>query len=164
KGTGSMLVTGPEVVKAALGQEISFEELGGAEVHARKSGVAHFITSNEQECFSLLRDLLSYLPQNNSELPPTLKTKDLPERVEKSLREIIPEDANKAYDVREIVKKVVDDGRLLEVHAHWAENVFVGFARMDGESVGVVANQPVYRWGSLGGAASVKAGRVSGFY
>ena len=163
KGTGSMFVTGPEVVKAALGQDISFEELGGAEVHARKSGVAHFITSNEQECFSLLRDLLSYLPQNNSELPPTLKNKDPSERVEKGLREIIPEDANKAYDVREIVKKVVDDARLLEVHANWAENVFVGFARMDGESVGVVANQPLFLSGALDGTASVKAARFVRF-
>src|SRR5256712_8387954 len=149
KGTGSMFVTGPEVVKAALGQDISFEELGGAEVHARKSGVAHFITSNEQECFSLLRDLLSYLPQNNSELAPTLKTKDPPGRVEKSLREIIPDDANKAYDVREILKKVVDDARLLEVHANWAENVFVGFARMDGQTAGAVGKQTPFPSGAL---------------
>src|SRR5207237_7821098 len=120
------------------------EGRGAATDNARKSGVAHFITSTEQECLSRLSDQWSYPPQNNSELPPTLKTKDLPERVEKSLREIIPEDANKAYDVREVVKKVVDDARLLEVHANWAEKVFVGFARMDGESVGVVAIQPLF--------------------
>ncbi len=163
KGIGSMFVTGPEVVKAALGQEITIEELGGAEVHATRSGVAHFITSNEQECFSLLRDLLSYLPQNNSELPPTVKTEDPPDRTEESLRDLIPEDATKPYDVREIVKKVVDDGRFLEVHAHWAENVFVGFARMGGESVGVVANQPLHLSGALDGLSSVKAGRFVRF-
>jgi len=163
KGTGSMFVTGPEVVKAALGQSVGFEELGGAEVHARKSGVAHFITSNEQECFSLIRDLLTYLPQSNSEMPPVVKTADPPDRTEKSLRDVIPGDPNKAYDVREVIRRVVDDARFLEVHANWAENVFIGFARIDGGSVGVVANQPLYLSGALDGLSSVKAARFVRF-
>jgi len=163
KGIGSMFVTGPEVVKAALGQTVSFEELGGTEVHARKSGVAHFVVANEHECFSLIRDLLTYLPQNNSELPPRVKTDDPADRTEKGLREMIPDDPNKAYDVKELLRRIVDDGRLLEVHSNWAENVFVGFARMDGESVGVVANQPLYLSGALDSLSSVKAARFVRF-
>jgi acetyl-CoA carboxylase carboxyltransferase component len=163
KGSSSMFVTGPEVVKAALGQKVGFEELGGADVHAKKSGVAHFIVGTEAECFTLIRELLSYLPQNNSELAPRLPSKDPPSRAETSLRRVIPSDPNRTYDVREIVSRVVDKGRFLEVHANWARNIFVGFGRLDGESIGVVANQPLVLSGALDGESSVKAARFVRF-
>ena len=163
KTTSSMFVTGPDVVKAALGQSVSFEELGGAEAHARKSGVAHFVVSNELECFSLIRELLSYLPQNNSELPPRVKTAETADRADADLRTIIPDDPNKPYDVREIIQRIADRRHFLEVHARWAENVVVGFARLDGESVGVVANQPLHLSGALDGSSSVKAARFVRF-
>ncbi len=163
KGASSMFVTGPDIVKAALGQIVGFEELGGAEVHARRSGVAHFVVSNELQCFSLIRELLSYLPQSNSELPPRVKTDDPPGRLDSGLRSIIPHDPNKPYDVREIIQSIVDRRRFLEVHATWAENIVVGFARVDGESIGVVANQPLHLSGALDGASSVKAARFVRF-
>jgi acetyl-CoA carboxylase carboxyltransferase component len=163
KGISSMFVTGPDVVKAALGQSVSFEELGGAEVHARRSGVAHFVVSNELECFALIRELLSYLPQNNSESPPRVKTNDPPDRSDSRLRSMLPSDPNKPYDVRVVLKSIVDRRRFLEVHANWAENVVVGFSRLDGESVGIVANQPLHLSGALDGFGSVKAARFVRF-
>lgn len=159
KGVSKMFVTGPDVVKAALGLDVSYDELGGADVHASKTGVAHFVTENEQACFTLIRELLSYLPQNNSEFPPQTKSKDPPERRDESLSEIIPEDPNKPYDARKIIRSVLDNSRYLEVHPDWAANVTVGFGRLDGASVGVVANQPMHLSGALDSQACMKAAR-----
>lgn len=163
KGISSMFVTGPEVVKAALGQTVTFDDLGGADTHARKSGVAHFEVADELECYSLIRDLLSYLPQNNSELPPRVAMGDSANRSDPSLRALVPEDPNRPYEVRDLVRRIADKRRFLEVHAGWAENVVVGFARLDGESVGVVANQPLHLSGAMDVASSVKAARFVRF-
>ena len=158
-----MFVTGPDVVKEALGQEVSFEELGGAAVHAEKSGVAHFVTENEQDGFTLIRRLLSFLPENNSEPPPHVKTGDSPERTDERLRSIIPTDSKKPYDMKEVISSVVDSGDYLEVHAGFAPTVTVGFARLDGDTVGVVANQPMVLSGVLDSNSSSKAARFIRF-
>ncbi|MBI3022118.1 MAG: acyl-CoA carboxylase subunit beta [Thaumarchaeota archaeon] len=163
KGIGNMFVTGPDVVKAALAEEVTFEDLGGAMVHATESGVAHFMTENEQDCLSLIRRLLAYLPSNNSELPPFVRTEEAPDRRDEDLREIIPDDLYKAYDMREIIRKVADNGEYLEVHAGWAQNITVGFGRIAGESVGLVANQPLHLSGSLDVDSSNKASRFIRF-
>jgi acetyl-CoA carboxylase carboxyltransferase component len=161
--TSHMFVTGPDVVKEALGQEVSFEELGGAAVHAEKSGVAHFVTENEQDCFTLIRRLLSYLPENNSESPPKVRTNDPVDRRDENLRDIVPTDPRKPYDMKEVVKRIMDKGEYLEVHAGFAPTVTVGFARLDGESVGIVGNQPLVLSGVLDTNSSVKAARFVRF-
>lgn len=163
KGLSNMFVTGPDVVKAVLAEEVTFEDLGGATMHATESGVAHFITESEQDCFTLIRRLLSFLPQNNSELPPRVGRKDPSRADEVTLRALMPDDPNKVYDMREIVRRFVDGGEYLEVHAGWAQNITVGFARLDGESVGVVANQPLHLSGSLDVNSSNKASRFVRF-
>ncbi|MDV3293821.1 MAG: acyl-CoA carboxylase subunit beta [Nitrososphaerales archaeon] len=163
RGIGHMFVTGPEVVKAALGETVTLDQLGGAEVHATKSGVAHFLEESEQECFQLIRRLLSYLPQNNTESPPTADTGDPADREDKELDSLAPEDPYKAYDMREIIRRVVDGGEYLEVHSGWAQNVTVGFARLAGDPVGIVANQPMVLSGSLDVDSSDKAARFVRF-
>jgi acetyl-CoA carboxylase carboxyltransferase component len=163
KDISNMFVTGPDVVRAALGQEVTFEELGGADVHAAKSGVADFVTENEQDCFTLVRRLLSYLPENNSETPPRIKTNDPPERKEESLRSVIPVDPRKPYDMKDVLKAVLDKGEYLEVHANFAPTVTVGFGRLDGDSVGIVGNQPLVLGGVLDSQSSVKAARFVRF-
>ncbi len=163
KGTGHMFVTGPDVVKAALGETVTFDQLGGAEIHATKSGVAHFLEDSEQDSFQLIRKLLSYLPQNNSEPPPRVETGDPTDREDRELDGLAPEDPYKAYDMREIIRRVVDGGEYLEVHSGWAQNVTVGFARLGGDSVGVVANQPMVLSGSLDVDSSDKAARFVRF-
>ena len=163
KGISHMFVTGPDVVKEALGLDVSFEDLGGAAVHAAKSGVAHFVTENEQDAFTLIRRLLSFLPENNSEPPPRVKTGDSPERRDDSLREVIPKDPKKPYDMKTVIRSVVDGGDFLEVHAGFARTVTVGFGRLDGESVGIVANQPMVLSGVLDSASSSKAARFIRF-
>ncbi|MEM0117085.1 MAG: acyl-CoA carboxylase subunit beta [Conexivisphaerales archaeon] len=163
KGISNMFITGPDVVKAALGQQVTFEELGGAEVSAKKSGVAHFVVDDELQCFSLIRKLLSFLPQNNGEEPPVMDLNDPSDRVDLSLRQIVPDSPNEPYDMLKIITKVVDSGDLLQVHKDWAPNIIVGFARLAGRSVGIVANQPLHLSGALDIDSSVKAARFVRF-
>src|ERR687887_528300 len=160
---GQMFVTGPEVVKEVLSQEVSFEELGGARAHATKSGVAHFIAKNEYECFDKIKKLISFLPQNNTEEPAIVETNDDSNRIDTSLVNILPENPYQQYDMKEIIKSVVDNGDFLEIHELFAENIVVGFARMGGRSVGIVANQPMYLAGALDINSSSKAARFIRF-
>ncbi|MCR5570715.1 MAG: acyl-CoA carboxylase subunit beta [Bacteroidales bacterium] len=155
KNTSYMYLTGPAVVKQVTGEEVSHEELGGASVHATKSGVAHFAAETEEEGIARIKELLSYLPQNNLETAPEVPTTDPVSRCDDSLNEIIPDNANKSYDMYGVIRSIVDDGKFLEVHADYAKNLIVGFARMNGQSVGVVANQP----GVLAGVLDVNASR-----
>ncbi|MDV3277043.1 MAG: acyl-CoA carboxylase subunit beta [Nitrososphaerales archaeon] len=159
EGISQMFVTGPDVVKAALGQNVTFEDLGRADIHAAKSGVADFVTRNEQDCFTLIRRLLSYLPENNSVAPPHVNTNDPIERRAESLREIVPIEPRKPYDMRDIIKCVFDKEEYLEVQANFATTVTVGFGRLDGDTVGIVANQPLVLAGVLDSLSSVKAAR-----
>ena len=163
KDTSYMFLTGPKVVKAVTGEDISQEALGGASVHTKKSGVAHFAADNEQEGILTIRALLSYLPSNNREQAPFTETADSACRVDDSLNEIIPENPNQSYDMYSVIGSIVDDGAFLEVHKSWAKNIIVGFARMNGRSVGIVANQPKVLAGVLDINASRKAARFVRF-
>ena len=163
EGASHMFITGPDIVKAALGQDVTFETLGGASVHAQTSGVAQFVAANEQECLEVIRRLLSYLPPNNSEDPPVIQTEDPPDRADEGLRDVVPEDPFKSYDTRDIVRTVLDETNFLEVHAVWAPNIVVGFGRLNGRSTGVVANQPNYLAGALDIDSSDKAARFIRF-
>jgi acetyl-CoA/propionyl-CoA carboxylase len=158
-----MFVTGPEVVREVLSQEVSFEELGGARTHATKSGVAQFIAKNEYDCMDKIKKLLSYLPQNNTEESPILESADDPNRIDGNLVNILPENPYQQYDMKEIIKSVVDSAEFLEVHELFAENIIVGFARMAGRAVGIVANQPLYLAGALDINSSNKAARFIRF-
>lgn len=159
-----MFLTGPDVIKTVLHEEVTFDELGGASVHAEKSGVAHFVHENEVACLKGVRDLLAYLPANNLEPSPVVEeAQDDPERREQELNEIVPDDPNKPYDIKGVVEAVVDKGTFLEVHEGWAQNLVVGFARMDGRVVGVVANQPAVLAGVLEVNACVKGARFIRF-
>jgi len=159
KGTSTMYVTGPKVVKTVTQEDVNHEELGGAEVHAQRSGVAHFMEENDVACLERVRELLTYLPQNNRSEPPVLPTDDAPDRRSEELRTLIPDNPNKPYDMHSIIRKIVDDGAFLEVHQHYARNIIVGFARLNGRSVGMVANQPDVLAGVLDIDASIKAAR-----
>ncbi|MBR1699102.1 MAG: acyl-CoA carboxylase subunit beta [Bacteroidales bacterium] len=163
KNTSYMFLTGPAVVKSVTGEEVSQEELGGASVHASKSGVAHFAAENEQEAIATIRELLSYLPQNNLESAPFLETADPVNRVDDALNAIIPDNPNKSYDMYQVIRSIVDDGRFLEIHKDFAKNMIVGFAHMNGRSVGIVANQPGVLAGVLDINASRKAARFVRF-
>ena len=163
QGTSHMFVTGPDVVKTVTHEEVTFDELGGAYTHASKSGVAHFVADSEEDAMFLAQQLLSYLPQNNLEDPPYEPTTDDPLRQDPELDSIIPDHPNKPYDMREVIRRVVDDGRFLEVHRHFAQNILVGFARLGGRSVGVVAQQPAVLAGVLDIDASIKGGRFVRF-
>lgn len=163
QNTSYMFVTGPKVVKTVTGEDVTTEQLGGPKVHASKSGVAHFISQTEEEGLLLIRKLLSYLPQNNLEDPPIIQSNDPIDRVEESLNEIIPENTNKPYDVKEVLYAVVDEGEILEVQRDYAPNIVTAFARFNGMSVGIVANQPNYLAGVLDIAASRKAARFVRF-
>jgi len=163
KGIGQMFVTGPEVVKAALAETVTSEELGGATVHGTESGVAHFVSDDERDCFSTIRRLLSFLPQNNSEHPPAAEAPQDKSKEDPELNDLAPTEPYKAYDMRNILRRVVDDGDYLEVHAGWAQNITVGFARLAGSSVGVVANQPMVLSGALDVDSSDKAARFIRF-
>ena len=163
EGTSHMFITGPDVVKAALGQEVTFEELGGADVHATRSGVAHFVSDNEDECFEGIKKLLSFLPSNNSEFPPKIEVSDSPERSNDVLDTLIPSDSNKPYDMKSVISEIVDEHDFLEVHSRWAPNIIVAFARMNGRTVGVVANQPMQLAGALDIDSSNKAARFIRF-
>ncbi len=160
---GTMFVTGPDVVKTVLGEEISFEDLGGAMAHGTKSGVTHFVVKNEFECMDCIKKLLSYLPQNNSQEPPTLKNDDDPNRLDHNLINIIPENALQPYDMKEIILSVVDNHEFFEVHELFATNIVVGYARLNGKVVGIVANQPLSLAGALDIDSSNKASRFIRF-
>jgi acetyl-CoA/propionyl-CoA carboxylase len=160
---GQMFVTGPEVVKEVLSQDVSFEELGGARTHATKSGVAHFVAKNEFDCMDKIKNLLSFIPQNSNEDPPLAQTTDDPNRIDSNILSILPENPYQQYDMKEIIKSVTDDGKFMEVHEFFAENIIVGFARMNGRSVGIIANQPLYLAGALDINSSNKAARFIRF-
>ncbi len=163
KNTSYMFVTGPNVVKTVTHEDVSFEELGGAVTHATKSGVAHFASESEAECLVGIRNLLSYMPQNYREDPPRLKTNDRPDRVEEALNTLIPGSPTRPYDMKDVIRLIVDDGRFTEVHELYAQNIIVGFGRLDGRSVGVIANQPAVLAGVLDIDASTKAARFVRF-
>lgn len=163
KGTSYMFVTGPKVVKTVTGETVTDEELGGAMVHASKSGVTHFVADNEEEGILLIRKLLSYLPQNNLEDPLLYPCDDPIDRLDDSLNDVIPESANKPYDVKDIIHTITDYNEFLEVQQHYAPNIITGFARFNGISCGIVANQPCYLAGVLDINASRKAARFVRF-
>jgi len=158
-----MFVTGPEIIKVVLGEEVSFQDLGGAVVHSTKSGVVHFMVDTEQEAINLTKRLLSYLPSNNMEEPPYMDTGDPADRDVAGVEQILPNDAAKPYNMREIIYKIVDNGEFLEVHRHWAQNMIVGFARIAGNVVGIVANNPEEFGGSIDIDAADKAARFIRF-
>ncbi len=159
EGSSYMFITGPDVVRTVTGEDVSFEELGGAATHATKSGVAHFTAPDEGACLEDARYLLSFLPQNNLEAPPWAAPADPVDREDVALDTLIPDSPNKPYDMKHVIERVVDDGDFLEVQQHWAENIVCGFARLGGHSVGVVGNQPHALAGVLDIDASVKAAR-----
>jgi acetyl-CoA carboxylase carboxyltransferase component len=163
RGTSNMFVTGPDVVKAVTHEEVTFEELGGSSVHAEKSGICHVVAESEADTLFLIRKLLSYLPQNNMEDPPFLPNGDDSLRTDEILDSIIPDDPGKPYDVKEIIWRVVDSGQFYEIHEAFAQNIVVGFARLGGHSVGIVANQPQVLAGVLDIDASEKAARFVRF-
>ncbi|MGD8555589.1 MAG: acyl-CoA carboxylase subunit beta [Anaerolineales bacterium] len=159
RGSSYMFVTGPDVVKSVTHEEVSFEDLGGAEVHATTSGVCHHVSDNDAECMVMLRTLLSYLPQNNMEDPPFVPTSDDRLRTEEALDDLVPDDPSKPYDIRDAIRLVVDDGTFFEIHELYAPNMVVGFARLGGHSVGIVANQPAVLAGVLDINSADKAAR-----
>jgi len=159
KETSHMFITGPEVIKTVTGEDVTFEDLGGAMSHSTKSGVAHFAADDEPGCIEDIRHLLSFLPSNNLEDPPVVATDDDPERTDPDLDTFMPDSSNVPYDVRDIIGRVVDEGEFFEVQASFAQNIVIGFARLDGHAVGVVANQPMSLAGTLDVASSEKAGR-----
>ncbi|HZX40268.1 MAG TPA: acyl-CoA carboxylase subunit beta, partial [Myxococcaceae bacterium] len=163
KDTSYMFITGPEVIKTVTHEEVTKEDLGGALAHNQKSGVAHFAAENEQASIVLTRELLSYLPSNNAGDPPVVPCEDDPFRAEESLRTIVPPNPNKPYDIKEVIRAVVDQRHFFEVHEHYARNIVVGFARLNGRPVGIVANQPAVLAGVLDISASVKAARFVRF-
>jgi acetyl-CoA carboxylase carboxyltransferase component len=158
-----MVITGPAVIKSVTGEEVSMEELGGAKVHSRKSGVAHFTAKDDEDCINLIKELLSYLPNNCDEKPPVIESGDDPERTDESLMDIVPADFRKAYDMRDVILKVVDKGEFFEVQPKFATSIIIGFARMEGNTVGIVANQPKVWAGSLDVDSSDKAARFIRF-
>jgi len=163
EGTSYMFVTGPDVIKTVTHEEVTKDELGGAMTHNATSGVAHFAVPDDRACLRLIRDLLGYLPSNNVDDPPRVETADAIDREDDSLDRLVPESPNQPYDMLDLVHTVVDDGAFLEVHRHYARNIIVGFARLGGRSVGLVANQPAHLAGTLDIDASVKAARFVRF-
>jgi len=158
-----MFVTGPDVIKAVTHEDVTFEEQGGAVVHASESGVAHFAAENEEDALFLVQQLVGYLPNNNMDDPPVLAAQDDPLRQDEELDSLVPDNPNRPYDMKLIIRHIVDNGQFLEVHEHWAANVLVGFARLGGRSVGIVANQPAVLAGVLDVEASQKAARFVRF-
>jgi propionyl-CoA carboxylase beta chain len=163
KDTSYMFITGPDVIKTVTHEEVSKESLGGALAHNQKSGVAHFAADNEQAAIRMTRELLSYLPSNNAEDPPAQPNDDDPFREEPKLKDVVPANPNKPYDIKEIIRAVVDQKHFFEVQEHFAKNIVVGFARLNGRAVGIVANQPAVLAGCLDIDASVKAARFVRF-
>jgi acetyl-CoA carboxylase carboxyltransferase component len=163
KDTSHMFITGPDVIKTVTGEEVTFEDLGGAMAHASKSGIAHFVAEDEQHCLQMVRYLMSFLPQNNLEDPPTFATSDPPDRQAQELVDLMPDEPNKAYDMHDVIKHVFDDGDFFEVFPHYAQNILTGFARLNGHAVGIVANQPMHLAGVLDIHSSEKAARFVRF-
>ncbi len=163
KETSHMFITGPDVIKTVTGEESTFEELGGAMTHNTRSGVAHFAADDEESCLEDVRYLMSFLPQNNLELPPRVEPTDDPDRMDEELDHLVPDNPNKPYDMRDVVSRIVDDGDFFEVHEHYARNIVVGLARLDGRPVGIVGNQPAQLAGVLDIDASVKGARFVRF-
>ena len=161
--TSYMFITGPDVVKSVLNEEVTFEGLGGAAVHSQTSGVSHFFAQDEATAIQLIKTVLSYIPQNNLEDPPVLKTGDDPNRMDYELLSIVPSDRDKPYDVRDVITRVADIGSFLEIQSQWALNIVVGFGRLDGRSIGIVANQPKHYAGALDNNSSIKAARFIRF-
>ncbi|QMU55743.1 MAG: methylmalonyl-CoA carboxyltransferase [Candidatus Mycalebacterium zealandia] len=163
KDTSYMFITGPDVIKAVTHEEVNSEELGGAMVHNSKSGVAHFASANDEESIEVIKELLSFLPSNNMDDPPEQSCDDPVDRATGEIADMIPENPNKPYDMKEVVKRIVDDSRFFEVQEHFGQNIVVGFARVDGKVVGVVGNQPLMLAGCLDMDASEKAARFVRF-
>ena len=163
RGTSYMFLTGPKVVKSVTGEDVKKEQLGGASVHTTKSGVAHFAVDNEEDGLKLIRQLISYMPQNNLEEAPLMECNDPIDRLDDALNDIIPDEPNKPYDMYEVIGTIIDNGEFLEVHKDYAQNIIVGFARFNGQSVGVIANQPKIMAGCLDSNASRKAARFVRF-
>ncbi len=161
--TSYMFITGPDVIKTVTHEDVSKEELGGAETHNRTSGVAHFAATSDEHALQLVRELLSFIPSNNMDDPPRVATADSATRTDERLNTIVPAASNQPYDIRDVIHSVVDENYFFEVHALYAPNIVVGFARLDGRSVGIVANQPAYLAGVLDIDASVKAARFVRF-
>jgi propionyl-CoA carboxylase beta chain len=161
--TSHMFVTGPNVIKAVTNEEVTFEELGGARIHSTKSGVAHFLAKNDQDCILQIRRLLQFLPQNNLDDPPRLETGDDVNRTDDSLNSIVPDNPKEPYDMSEVIKRVVDNGDFLEIQPLYAQNIIVGFARLNGRSVGIVGNQPKVLAGVLDIKSSNKGARFVRF-
>ncbi|MCL4534277.1 MAG: acyl-CoA carboxylase subunit beta [Bacteroidetes bacterium] len=162
-GTSHMFITGPEVVKAVMYEDVTFDQLGGALVHNSTSGVAHFAAASEEECLAQAATLLSYVPQNNLEDPPYQEPADDPDRADEALDTIVPDSPSKAYDMKEVIRRVMDADTFFEIQAHWAPNVIIGFARLDGRVVGIIAQQPLVLAGALDINASIKGGRFVRF-
>ncbi len=163
KNTSYMFITGPDVIKTVTHEDVTAEQLGGAVAHSTKSGVADFAASSEEDAIATIRTLLSYIPQNNMEDPPFVPTNDDTHRQDPKLATLVPDNPNKPYDIKELIQLVVDEGRFFEVHAGYARNMVVGFARFGGRSVGIVANQPNFLAGCLDIDASEKAARFVRF-
>ncbi len=163
KNSSYMFITGPEVIKAVTGEDVTFEQLGGAMTHNEKSGVAHFAAEDEKAALRLVRRLLSYIPSNNVDDPPVLAADDPSDRQDSELASVVPKEPDKPYDMRDVITRVVDRGSWFEVQEHWAQNIVVGFARLAGHPVGVVGNQPKVLAGTLDISSSTKAGRFVRF-
>jgi propionyl-CoA carboxylase beta chain len=161
--TSYMFVTGPDVIKTVTHEDVTKEELGGSLTHNTKSGVGHFIAADDKECVQMIRELLSYLPQNNRDDPPRRACADPIDRSDPELDRIVPPESNQPYDMKDVIHRVVDDGEFFEVHRHFARNIVVGFGRLDGRSVGIVANQPAFLAGCLDIDSSVKGARFVRF-
>jgi propionyl-CoA carboxylase beta chain len=163
RGTSYMFITGPDVIRTVTHEEVTKEELGGAVTHSTRSGVAHFAVDDDRAALALIRRLLGFVPQNNLEDPPRRQPRDSPTRADAELDRIVPEDPNRPYDIKDVIRRVVDDADFLEVHEHFAPNLVVGLARLDGRPVGVVANQPAVLAGTLDIDSSVKGARFVRF-
>ena len=163
KNVGIMHITGPDVIRAVTGEVVTSEKLGGAMTHNRKSGVAHFAAENEEEVYQMVRKMMGYLPSNNIETPPSVECKDDPNRMEEALLNIVPTDPNKPYEMRDIIRYIVDEGDFFESHPYFATNILTGFARLNGQSIGIIANQPKVLAGCLDINASDKAARFIRF-
>jgi propionyl-CoA carboxylase beta chain len=163
RDTSYMFVTGPDVIKTVTHEEVTKQELGGAMTHNATSGVAHFVSRDDADCLAMIRELMSFLPSNNLDDPPRRASSDSPDRRDAALNSLVPDDPQKPYDIKDAIHAIVDDSYFFEVHEHFAKNLVVGFARIDGRPVGIVANQPAFLAGVLDINASVKGARFVRF-
>src|SRR5690242_3847336 len=163
EGTSYMFVTGPDVIKTVTHEDVTKEKLGGSMTHNSVSGVGHFVAANDSDCCRMIRELMGFIPQNNREDPPRKPTSDPVDREDKELDTIVPTESNLPYDIKDVIHRIVDDGEFFEVHEHWAKNIVIGFARMDGRAVGIVGNQPAFLAGVLDINSSTKGARFVRF-